>query len=32
MAEDPIEGGVRVEGSRLIVPEGFGLGIVGIKQ
>lgn len=32
MAEDPIEGGVKVEGSRIIVPESYGLGIVGIKQ
>ena len=32
MAHDPIEGGVRVEGNRMILPEGYGLGIVGLKE
>lgn len=31
MAEDPIDGGVRVTGSRLVVPESYGLGINGLK-
>lgn len=31
MAEDPIEGGVKVAGSMLILPEGNGLGIIGLK-
>lgn len=32
MAGDPIEGGVRVAGSTLVMPEGFGLGIIGFKE
>jgi o-succinylbenzoate synthase len=31
MAEDPIEGGVIVTGSRHAIPEEYGLGIVGLK-
>jgi o-succinylbenzoate synthase len=31
MAEDPIDGGVQVTGSRHVMPEGFGLGINGLK-
>ncbi len=31
MAEDPVEGGVQVNGSSLVMPEGFGLGIIGLK-
>lgn len=31
MAEDPIDGGVIVTGSRHKIPEGYGLGIMGLK-
>ena len=31
MAEDPIDGGVQVTGSRLVIPESYGLGINGLK-
>ncbi|HWQ30328.1 MAG TPA: dipeptide epimerase [Negativicutes bacterium] len=31
MAEDPIEGGIQVNGSKCILPEGYGLGIIGLK-
>lgn len=31
MAEDPIEGGVQVNGNRHILPDGYGLGIIGLK-
>ncbi|KUO71318.1 MAG: dipeptide epimerase [Clostridia bacterium BRH_c25] len=31
MAEDPIDGGVRVAGSRIVLPESCGLGINGLK-
>ena len=31
MAEDPIEGGVIVTGSRHEIPESYGLGIIGLK-
>lgn len=31
MAEDPIEGGVVVTGSRHTIPESYGLGIIGLK-
>lgn len=32
MAEDPIEGGVVVNGSTHSIPESFGLGIIGMKE
>jgi L-Ala-D/L-Glu epimerase len=32
MAEDPIDGGVKVTGSRHVIPESYGLGIVGLKK
>ncbi|HYF83142.1 MAG TPA: dipeptide epimerase [Clostridia bacterium] len=31
MAEDPIDGGVKVTGSRHVIPESYGLGINGLK-
>lgn len=31
MSEDPIDGGVQVEGCKYLMPEGYGLGIVGLK-
>lgn len=31
MAEDPIDGGVQVTGSRHVIPESYGLGINGLK-
>jgi o-succinylbenzoate synthase len=31
MAEDPIEGGVQVTGSRHVIPDSYGLGIKGLK-
>jgi L-alanine-DL-glutamate epimerase-like enolase superfamily enzyme len=31
MAEDPIDGGVQVSGSRHVIPDSFGLGINGLK-
>ena len=32
MAEDPIDGGVNVTGSKHVIPESYGLGIIGLKE
>lgn len=32
MSEDPIEGGVQVTGGKHVLPQGYGLGIIGLKK